>query len=217
MYQKYTNPKTDLIVLSPEYGMLDSSNLNNKICNIGFLTRSKTILFNNPNCFTIYISKALEDIVNMFKTYDANRKINKIYSRSAFNNYGDVVSHLKIENQKFDKLHANNFLKINSEELEAYSSFIKNEIIDKGYRVILIPTIIPQSSCKMDTNDKLSHLNNYLSSLTTVNKNLENYPKPVFCLADEMFFDTAYHLNRVGREIKTGIFAEYIKLALKYW
>jgi len=213
MYRKATNPQKDLIVLSPEYGiLLKDRRVTKEFCDVIFLGKSKEELFDNIVCLPYIFNKTINDIIDTYRPY--YKKKTTVYSRSAFNNYGDITSHLDLENTDFNLSTASNFRNLTSNNIVSYIDFVQKEIINEGYQVAVIPTVIPNTSCGKNAEGILTGIYKQLASLNTIKPNSKKVRAPVYCLSDHMFFDTAYHLNKRGRKIKTDIFAKYLQLVL---
>jgi len=142
-------------------------------------------------------------------------KPDAIYNVQAFNKYGDVVSHLDVQEdersipQVLDPaLQDHRRIEINSPAMKRFQQFI-NCVEAKGTRVYILPP------CLRD--------NEYLANSETINFNYNTlkkvFPRQVlskpsdFVFGANYFFDTEYHLNRKGREIRTAKMIQYIRAA----
>ena len=210
-YRDYTDPDKDIIVLSPEYELLYiKDNVSPSQCNLIFLSKSLLSLLENPGCWPFILSDLSKDLryhyVNSENTSD-------VYFRSAYNEFGDMVSHLGKPNRVFNAKTGALPRRVRNEDVEQYKLFVQREIIEKGYRVVVIPTIIPDSACTPHL-ERIKEIFNNLDQLNSNRYGTNETHTPIYCLPDDLFFDTAYHLNQTGRQIKTDIFAEHLKAVL---
>ncbi|MEL7428545.1 MAG: hypothetical protein AAFN43_00965 [Pseudomonadota bacterium] len=211
-YRASINQETDLVVVSPSYQMLlPRSWYSPQHCDVVFLTKSLSKLARSPECLPAVVWRTYLD-------WQASHKKtlhkDNVYRRSAHNEFGDLVAHLGMDNKPVDYQAARDFLKLQPQDVTAYVKFIRDQILSKGYRVLLVPTVIPERACGADTDYMLD----VVTQLLVLNKNLgENisWPQPVLCLPDDTVFNTAYHLNAKGRDIRTDIFKQWIKTALE--
>jgi len=129
-----------------------------------------------------------------------------VYSRSAFNSNGDVVSH--IDKKPLENLNGRNNLEIVDyiKCIEKLNEFLKYAN-DNGARVYFTYASYAQS--EYDKNYKaVSDFENQLKD----NMKIEIISSPedsVF--PDSLFFDSVYHLNKDGREIKTDRIIKALK------
>lgn len=135
----------------------------------------------------------------------SNKEIQEVYARNAFNEYGDVIAHLNKENHAtlndgknmkykywtgIDRL--NDFLNL-AKAKKATVFFMYPNIANSEYEKN--KEVIQQLSVDISQNLKIEVLN-----------------KPTdFVFANNLFYDTVYHLNKVGRELRTHKLIELIK------
>jgi len=210
-YREFTDPKNDLIVLSPTYSMfLRGSWYSPQQCDVVFLSKSPMWLVKHPECIPVTVWRTFQDNK---PSYNVPLNKDAIYRRSGHNQFGDVVTHLGKKNRKVDYELARDFLKVEPWQVQQYIDFIQEEIIKTGYSVVVVPNLIPEQSCGEDT-DVLRRIFVQLAELNNQSGGDIRWPQPVFCIPDTMFFNTAYHVNDAGRNIKTEIFKQWIDIAL---
>jgi len=206
IYRKCLSPDNDVIILSPEYGMVEQIDDHSKqYCQIVFLQRDINELANCPEC-TLDISKyTLEDIRNLFLK---KKNTDDIYYRNAFNAYGDVVSHYHLNNRSFV---VNETFPIKQDKMEDYVNFVDKEISAKGFKVIYIPTIVPESMRRnyFEMVSFQTFMINHFSAGERLNTSDLFFP-------DKYFFNTIYHMNVAGMQRKTGLFFKKLKSNPKY-
>lgn len=209
LYKEYTRPDSDIIVLSPEFQMIDRDSTTSRVfCDVVFLSKSLSFMLNNRSCIPII---ALRTIVDFFYSFLPDLPVSDVYNRFAFNDYGDVVSHLGKRNREFDLFEAADFMQISDKDLSKYEAFVEENLIAKGYGVMVIPTVIPRSSCGGDI-EQLSRIQDRLSRLSTFD--LTSLDRKEYCYPDRMFFNTAYHMNEQGRQKRTKMVGQYLELAI---
>lgn len=210
----YSVNKNDIVIFSPEYFMgkdgsyaLEKNTSNfyppaSKYYQTNYLTELKSYLAKNQstfrNLFSNLISNAKKD--TLFQT-----KGNSTYSRKGFNHYGDVISHL-------DKVSP---AELNDKTLFTYRYWEGIDELNKFYEeakargVHVFFTYPDYASSAFSENEKII---NHLAA--DLKKNLEieilNSPSD-FVYPDDYFFDTIYHLNKLGREKRTASFIEILK------
>jgi hypothetical protein len=136
---------------------------------------------------------------------DSNKEI-QIYSRKAFNKYGDVIAHLeKIPPTELINMEGaftyRYWTGIN--ELNEFYNYAKS----KNVAVFFIYPNLSETKFNK-SKDAINKLSVDLSN----NLEIEILNKPSdFVFSDSLFFDTVYHLNKKGREIRTKRLIEIIK------
>ena len=134
----------------------------------------------------------------------------EVYSKGAFNEYGDVIAHLNLESKDISKKSIlNNCKKINYESFKYLSNFVKYAE-NNDTKVYLSFPCIPQTQYMKSIN-KIEEIyeifqENKFNIISTPNQ---------YVFPDNFFFDTVYHLNKKGRNIRTEIIIKDIKKILK--
>jgi hypothetical protein len=128
-----------------------------------------------------------------------------VYTRAAFNKYGDAVAHL-------DKKHSNG---LNGKGMFEYRYWEGIDYLNEFYEyarskevcVFFIYPNYPISEFK-NNEDVINRYSNDLSN----DLKIEIINKPTdFVYSDDLFYDTIYHLNRKGRELRTNKLIQLIK------
>ena len=82
--------------------------------------------------------------------------------------------------------------------------FLKN-LQNKGYKILYIPNFTPKSACRK------KHLIREIHEIISKDFGVKNIKNTKLMYDDNYFYDTHYHPNKEGREIKTQIFETHIK------
>lgn len=131
-------------------------------------------------------------------------KVDPYYDRMSFNIYGDECLHWEMENQQFtplDRLDA-----FNRQIIDRIRDF-RNMVEQKGARFyITYPSYMTESFNK--SKDIIADIQDELEMNFDVLGTPERYMMP-----DSLMFDTSYHLNKTGMEIRTVRLIEDIKNA----
>ena len=138
-------------------------------------------------------------------------KPDHVYSRQAFNQWGDVVSHL----EKADKLRPNNHvyeIEVSSAHpaIDLLNSFYESENGINAEIFFLFPAI-PIDEYKAQEAEFLAVHDLILSDLKIP---ILGTPQD-FVYPEDFFYDTVYHLNRVGRDARTDHVIELLSAALQ--
>jgi hypothetical protein len=119
------------------------------------------------------------------------------YSRDGFNEYGDYVKHLAVENQPFVSFE--NAGIINTAYLKKFFRLVDN-FTKRGITVMLSYPCYEEQSFRNS-----AALIQELNMLFRAKENLLVISTPEsYCYPAEYFYDTSYHLNREGRAVRTG-------------
>lgn len=162
IYFQYLNPKLDTIVLSPEYEIIDKTRgYRSEMASYIFLDRRQDLLA-SPGFVKYFIEYPSLMAQDFFYLVFNSKNFDKVYYRSAFNKNGDVVSHLGKENKSRLKT------VVPPIEAREYLNIVKKTFLDKGYKVIYIPTIVPQESCANSENQYRKIQNEIVSALDDV-------------------------------------------------
>jgi hypothetical protein len=132
-----------------------------------------------------------------------------IHSKECFNVYGDNDKHWNLE----PRLVVTEPKNPNNKKLNDFSFQGINEVIDiakaKGIKVILLPPSYQQSSFE-----------NQREVISIIEKRLQSEGIPYFApperyrMADSLFFDTPYHLNKKGVDLRTTYVIEDLRRAI---
>ncbi|MDR2397169.1 MAG: hypothetical protein LBD74_00235 [Spirochaetaceae bacterium] len=116
------------------------------------------------------------------------------YRRDGFNQYGDYIDHLDRENQAFASRLA--LSRLDQKALNRFFRFVES-CEAQGIRVILSYPSYEEASFAAST-DLIRTLDGILREQIAVISRPETY-----CFPRDWFYDTAYHLNREGRQQRT--------------
>jgi len=131
--------------------------------------------------------------------------VEEIYRRDAFNSYGDVISHLekptpKVLGRRF-KIEANDYTHY-IQIMNDFAAYAKS----KGASLYYLYPDYPRSEYKK-----------YLPAITSYDQQMRKLlaipilnKVDTFIYDDEYFFDTVYHLNKKGREMRTNTLIDII-------
>lgn len=136
----------------------------------------------------------------------------KIYVRSAFNRYGDATHHLDLPSpEKFlHEIAIPSSFSTGSEEVLVLNNFLVNAK-KKHVKVYFLFPSIPDYTF----NQYKNNINNFYQWLKrNVKIPILSTPE-YFVLPKDNFFDTPYHLNRKGRELRTQKMISTLKKILK--
>jgi len=120
-----------------------------------------------------------------------------VYSRQGFNRNGDNVQHLDQPQQKI-KVFCEGLQKVNMEVVGMLNDYYE-DVTKRGIRMVFMYPCLERDSFRNDISG-ISFISKYLSK----NLKCEIMSTPdEFVLPKEYFYDTVYHLNRRGVEIRT--------------
>jgi len=197
--------KGDFIVLIPEYEHFYTDDF------YGEMELIQTVFEIDPQSIKLLNTEQWMHLIKYLPTYSAKKLKNfvpslfnqktgliDIYHRNSFNAYGDAYLHWAFPNQTY--LHApksNNIENVNNKVIAFLKEF-KFYTEKKGARLLIFPPVIDQTS-----------FNNKIDIITKIAKELKNNDiafecKPSsFCYNDSLFFNSYYHLNKIGVDKRT--------------
>jgi hypothetical protein len=148
--------------------------------------------------FLSYSSAKFRMVLKSFISNKNKKDINPLsYSRYGFNEYGDYVKHLEMENQPFDT--AGNAGIINRTYLKHFFQIV-DDFSKRGILVMLSYPCYEEDSFRNSVE-----LIQELNTLFMAKENLLVISTPEsYCYPVNNFYDTTYHLNREGRSIRTS-------------
>jgi len=197
LYEEYTNPETDLIVISPEYELIGQLNgVSKEYCMVIFLQKNLIDLFFSPTCLPSVITNTITESISYLRKKSHPMSI---YFRSAANDVGDIESHLGLDNLKIDYSLAWQ-VKPTKDEIATFINYVENKMVRNNYSVRYLPVLLPQSSCNGNI-DFVSDIQNTLHYKIDKTSLLD---LKLACYPDHLFFNTIYHMNREGRNIRTN-------------
>jgi hypothetical protein len=163
-----------------------------------------------PSIYTIMLQRKINRVLQYY-TYGGSLDVNRgIYTGGAFDEHGDFITFPDRVNQKFEIDSSAYPITIMDEAyvfLEAFNQSARS----KGATVFYEAQAHRQSNCDSTGLRQIKRFFSRIRSKTTI---------PVLtdidhvCMADKYFYDTAYHLNEQGREIRTQRLIDHLKTAL---
>jgi hypothetical protein len=189
----------DILVIIPEYSHFSSSwngedAAFNLIFDSGFFKNHFNRLlvstfYGFPKNFMMYLKGKIESIFPHLPNQNA-------YSRDGFNEYGDYIKHLNSESIQFEPSEA--IIMINQSYFHLFLRFV-DEFKKRGIMVL-----ISYPCYESESFDASQDFIKELDSLFRTN-NLTVISKPDdYRLFREYFYDTSYHLNAEGRQLRTA-------------
>lgn len=134
-----------------------------------------------------------------------------VYNRAGFNDYGDVVRHLQMPLSK----NLTDRIDINSIDIQNHiikMNKFHDKMIKKGVRVYFTYSAFAES----EYIKNLREIKN-INKLIDDKLDFSQLGTPAdFVYPDNYFFDTVYHLHRVGREKRTLKLIEFLKKELSH-
>lgn len=128
--------------------------------------------------------------------------IDPIYNRAAFTERGDFVNHLALPSRTIRPYTIDPEQQLNHDAIALLNDFAQ-AASGEGARIVLLPPAIARSFYNYEENvrtiDAIFRSLEAVSSLTML-----AHPA-MFVLDDTLFFDTVYHLNQVGRKMRTRL------------
>jgi len=161
--------------------------------------------------YTIMLQRKVNRQLNYFLygfSYEATRNF---YSGDQFNAHGDFIGHIGAANQlPFnipDSEYPINLIDEAYIYLEDFNQFARS----KGALVFYEAQAHRQTNCEKTGRNQLIRFFNLIRQRTTIPL-LTNLDQ--LCLPDNYFYDTPYHLNKQGREVRTERLIVNLKNAL---
>ena len=164
-----------------------------------------------PSIYTIMLQRKVNRQLNYYLyglSYEAGRNF---YSGDQFNEHGDFIGHLgeqgAVQFEIADSVYPVNQLDEAYVFLEEFNQFAQT----KGAQVFIEAQAHRQTNCERTGTRHLNRFFNLLRNRTTIPllTNLEQ-----LCLPDDYFYDTPYHLNELGRRVRTERLIENLKNVL---
>jgi len=201
----------DVLLIVPEYQHFTSYwNGSSAAYDLIFDARQYRLLWSSyyglPTGFSDQLSMRLRiireslrnSIAKIIKQNEKEAEANPLaYSRYGFNEYGDHIGHLGIENQPFSS--SENLKTINQTYLKNFFRLVDN-FTKRGITVMLsYPSFEEQSF------HNSAALIQELDTLFRAKENLLVISTPEsYCYPTEYFYDSTYHLNTEGRAVRTS-------------
>ena len=204
--------KGDIVLISPEYYYFDNTYNGEGVAIYGYILDNKnsifdfspTILFQHINAlgpvlFTQYIN-TLGPVLFPQYINARNNASYGIYTKTNFNEYGDMVGHLNLDHEVFSHGVKNNTrdCTISYRQIEYINKFI-NYADGLGVKIYISFPAISETSYNNDKtcNDKIVDI------IKLKYKNITISDHERYILRDSLFFNTYYHLDNIGRSLRT--------------
>jgi hypothetical protein len=157
-----------------------------------------------PNGLSRYFSehsRSLPDIISSYKKNNNPQEPNpEAYSRYGFNEYGDYIKHLGMENKNIDHDIAPIIDGVYNKSYSKNFFYIIDAFDRRGITVALSYPCLEEQSF-----NNYSALIHKLDALFRTKENLRVISTPEsYCFPLDHFFDTKYHLNEQGRNKRTS-------------
>lgn len=172
--------------IAPEYQRLVDARL---ASGAGAVFPVKTTLYGLPSAFLEYVKNKVLALI----PHSPNPRA---YTRDGFNEYGDYIKHLGVENQAFKP--KPQLEPLNPQYLARFFQFVA-AFTSRGIRVILTYPSYEEVSFYNSVNQI-----HELDAVIRVCENLTVISTPDdYCFPTAFFYDTAYHLNAQGRAVRS--------------
>jgi len=210
----------DIIILSLEYYNFASRNdfygVSQNIADWLEVKPSRVKYLENPmgeapGLFTTALQRKLNRELNIWLYDGSLSEFRGLYSAENFNDHGDFIGHLKPENAATYDF-ADTQYPVNQLD-EAYD-YLEN-FYQFAHRINALVFFEAQPHRQNNCNlTGVKHIKAFYGKLKARNSfrlltDLNN-----LCLPDDYFYDTPYHLNAIGREVRTKRLIENLKKAI---
>lgn len=197
--------ENDIVIICTEYYM--SLEANRKIY-IGLIegnTNARKYAFRSYEDQIINKVFEVQRSINSIAYRILSNKTDPIHRRDGFNEEGDLTTHLNQKNEKFS--HSYGVIERDySKEISRINTFVALAKQRKAVVYYLYPCL---SKTAYSTNVK--SIANFERKMNTgLNCSVIGTPKN-FVYDDSLFFNTVYHLNKEGRQLRTTQIIEYLK------
>jgi hypothetical protein len=211
--------KGDVVVLIPEYGqfMEDAYYGNDEVIQVLFDAAPEAKKDLNFKQISYLLNKMPSYIGNKYYNYFTSLLTKKatedtvirVYHRKAFDKYGDHTAHLGLPRESFspDALYFDQPAVVTIEGIRAFADFVKSQ----GAEIVISYPSYQQSSFKNSAHF-ISKIDKELREKTGAK--VISLPER-YAFNDSLFYNTYYHLDAQGRELRTDYLLEDLKKAIK--
>jgi len=207
--------KGDIVVISPEYQHFYGDIVNGEKVLVALMVdvnrnNLKYLSFTQAmHLIPIAIQYAVSKLMGKQLDIMDEGKVSsyeKVFKRNSFNEYGDEEMHWRFPNQHVQIMYApQNFKEVSTQTLSYIATF-KSEINKRGVRLYIIPPAFQHTS--FQKNELI--IKEIEKQMSIQNTPFDIQPE-VFSYPDSMFFNTAYHLDKTGTELRTHIIIQMLK------
>jgi hypothetical protein len=159
---------------------------------------------------TIMLQRKINRQLNYYLYGQSLEQVRGLYTGDQFNAHGDFIGHLTLESD-IPEIGASPYPITILDEAYVFLAEFNEYAHAKGARVFYEPQPNRQTNCEMTGNKRLVNFYRTLQKETTIPVLT---PLDELCIPDTYFFDTPYHLNASGREIRTQNLIKNLKIAL---
>lgn len=193
--------KGDIVLISPEYDLFRKHFSKGVGMNIyEFIVNENKYIYE----FSLYNLLFNIDALGpaLFKQYKQlfEKRAHGLYSRVNFNEYGDMIGHLRLEHEPFDHDVGNNsyVCDIDNSKIEIISDFV-NYMKNTGVNTYISFPVISYTEYNnnKECNDKIANIINSKFKQITISS------KDMYIFNDNLFFNTDYHVDNIGRKMRT--------------
>lgn len=197
--------KGDVIVLIPEYEHFYTDDF------YGEMELVQMVFEIEPASKKLLNTEQWMHLVKYLPTYSAKKIKNfvpslfnkktetiDIYHRKSFNAYGDAFFHWTLPNQTYLHAPKSNHIENVNKDVIVFLKEFKFYTEKQGARLLIFPPVMDETS-----------FNNKINIITKIAKELKNNdiafecePRS-FCYNDSLFFNSYYHLNKLGVDKRT--------------
>jgi len=168
-------------------------------------------LSETPNMVNIILQRKLNRQLNFYLYGQSLEEMRGLYTGDQFNSYGDFIGHLNIDPESQSAIGPSAYPLTNLDEAYTFLVDFNHYALAHGARVFYESQPNRQTNCEATGDEKLVNFYKILHRKTSI-RILTSLDQ--LCIPDEYFFDTPYHLNAAGREIRTQRLIENLKIAL---
>jgi len=164
-----------------------------------------------PSIYTIMLQRKINRQVNYYLYGLSLDEGRGFYTGDKFNERGDFIGHLGEGNNNQFEIPNSVYPVNNMDEAYAFLEEFNQFALSKGATVFYEAQAHRQTNCDITG---MKNLRNFFSRL----RNKTTIPLLTdlgdLCLPDNLFYDTPYHLNEQGRQIRTERLIDNLKFAL---
>ncbi|MHB9291233.1 hypothetical protein Holit_00305 [Hollandina sp. SP2] len=185
----------DVLLIIPEYShFTDNWNGGEAAYELIFDARQYGLLlhpglYGLPGNLSSYITTHLQGFIARFRPPNP-----LAYRRDGFNQYGDYIGHLELENQAFESKPA--LGRLNQAALNRFFRFVQ-AFEERGIQVILSYPSYEEASFTASTELIRTIDQTFREQISVISR------PETYCFPRDWFYDTVYHLNKEGRQQRT--------------
>jgi hypothetical protein len=197
----------DLIVLAPEY-----SNYYKRDSFLGNVELVSVLFDIYPEGRRVIDREQWKHLTSFIPQYTMSKltpgwkKDEVVYKKDSFNKYGDAYKHWTLPNQNVAAAKRSSGKEAVDKEVMTYLKAFASLMERMKTKVLILPPVFQQTSF----DNQRSIINKIEASLK--DSGLPFYVRPSrYMLSDNFFFNTNYHLNKKGIDIRTALVIEDIR------